>query len=245
MDTGGHEQDRVRTGPSRTAIVLPLLGALLLVVLIGLTAQTGGEMPISGGPNLEHTASPPDQPPMSMPSGPPQGLPSGLPDGEQNPIIKMIAEVMVAILVIGGIALVVAIIALIVRALAGRKPPEGIDDAESDVVVNMVAVQEHLERSTAELDVEGEVNQAIVRCWQGLEEFAAAGGTERGAAQTAREYTLSVLQEAALPAAPLERLANLYEAALFSGDQLPESARAEAIACLTELRRTTEEVAHP
>lgn len=240
MDSGAHDQPRGPIGTSRTGVVLALVGALLLVVLVALATQTAGEMPISGGPSLGGgTPRPPSQPAQAQSGQPTMALPSG--DGQPNPVVRTIAEVMVAIVVIGSVALVAGIVALVVRALRQRQRPEGVDNLDGETVVNLVAVQEHLERSTAELDVEGEVNQAIVRCWQGMEEFAAAGGTERLPAQTAREYTVSVLQRAALPVGPLERLANLYEAALFSGDQLPESARAEAIACLDELRRTTGE----
>lgn len=245
MDAGGHVPDRgpsVRASVSRAAVVLGLVAVLLLVVLVVLTARTAGEMPITGGPSLGSTGEPPSQPPPPpAPTGPPPPLPSG--DSEGSPVVRTVAEVMVALVVIGGIGLAAAAIALIVRALRQRQTPEGIGEDDGEVVVNLVAVQEHLERSSAELDVSGEVNQAIVRCWHGLEEFAAAGGTERGAAQTAREYTVSVLEGAALPLGPLQRLADLYEAALFSGDQLPESARAEAIACLAELQRTTGDAA--
>jgi len=239
MDTDG--RGRTAAVPAgirtRTLLVLALVGAGLVLVLLALTARTAGEAPISGGPDLGNPPPTQAQSQPSAPTAPPERplLPTAEP-GPQHPALRTLVEVLVALAVLAGVGLVALVVVLVVRALGSRPDPEGIDDADGEVVVNLVAVQQHLDHSTSEIDVEGDVNQAIVRCWQGLEHLATSAGATRDPAQTAREFTLSVLDRAALPAAPLARLANLYEAALFSGGQLPERTRAEALACLTDLR---------
>lgn len=227
-------------------MIAVLMGAVVLL-LIGLTARTAPVSPVHVVPEIEQKT------PSAFPTPPPvSGQPSagadpfaGLDQTEPNPIMQFIADLVVAVLVIGAVGLVAWVVVMVVRRLAGNSSPEGIDEADGEVVVDVVAVSEHLARSSAELAVDGDVNQAIVRCWEGLEHLVEDAGAVRDPADTAREFTRRVLATADLPASVVDRLADLYEAALFSGEQLPEQSRAEAVRCLTQLREAVPEAATP
>lgn len=213
---------------------------VLVFVLLALAARTAPENPVTHVPNF--SPSPPTAQPSAQPSeGDPQGqpIPPDLADDTPpSPTAKLIAEIIVAVLVITGVAVVGLVLFLLVRAVTRRQAPEGIEESDGEVVVNLVAMEEHLERSTAELDVDGDVNQAIVRCWEGLELIAKDAGAVRDPAQTAREFTVRVLRQAELPEAAMDELADLYEAALFSGNQLPAKARDDAVRSLQLLRES-------
>lgn len=225
---------------SRRGPLVVAAGVVVLVLLLlALAVRTTPENPVSKVPDFSRP------PPTAQPSAPQpsQG------NGQQNPIppelqdtpsesqwAKLISQIIVALLVIGGVGLAALVLFLVVRTVAGRQSPEGVDEADGDVVVDVVAIEEHLRRSTAELDVDGDVNQAIVRCWEGLEAIAKDAGAVRDPAHTAREFTLRVLRRAELPEAAMSRLADLYEAALFSGNELPARARDEAVRSLQDLR---------
>ena len=240
-DADAGHNDRLEL-PTRADRPRPILfavvgvGAFLVVALLILTTRTGTESPITEVPQF--TAGTP--PPQTQPANPAPsqgGLPS-LPfdDTEPSPVISFLTDLVVALAVIAGIGVVALVVFLVTRTVMRRPPPQGIDDADGEVVVDLIAVEEHLERSVGALDVEGDVNTAIVRCWEGLELLAEDAGAVRDPAQTAREFTLSVLEEAALPLGPMSRLADLYEQALFSAHTLPEQARADAVRCLADLR---------
>jgi Domain of unknown function (DUF4129) len=84
-----------------------------------------------------------------------------------------------------------------------------------------------VETALATLD-EGEVDDAIVTCWLGLERAAAAAGTPRTVAETSAELTERVLTEHQVEAGTLRRLAALYREARYSDHRLGEEQRAEA-----------------
>ena len=233
---------------SRGLLVVALAVVVLVLVLLGLAARTAPESAIYEVPQFDQrtpSASATQPPAEGQPPQQNENPLEGLEDTEPNPILQFISQLVVALLVVGGIGLVTVIVFLLVRTLSRRSAAEGIEDESGEVVVDVVAVQEHLARSSAELDVDGDVNQAIVRCWEGLEHLVEDAGAVRDPAQTAREFTRSVLQTADLPSEVVDRLADLYEAALFSGEQLPEGSRADAVRCLEQLRAAlTDEVVH-
>lgn len=136
------------------------------------------------------------------------------------------------------LAVLAVAVVLAVRAVRRQGLPAGVDEG-LPTVVDVDEVRALLEQSVIQIEVDGDVNRAVVGCWQGLELLAADAGVAREPSQTAREYTVAVLAGAALPVGPLERLADLYEEALFSGARLPEAARAEALDALAGLRTGT------
>lgn len=218
-------------------LIAVVVGAVV-VLLVALTARTEPVSPVHQVPELDQPSPTevPSLPPVpEQPSDQPNPF-DGLEQTEPNPVLQFVADLVVAILVIGAVAVVALIVVVVVRRVAGNSTPDGIDETDGEVIVDVVAVSEHLDRSSAELTVDGDVNQAIVRCWEGLEHLVEDAGAVRDPAQTAREFTRSVLATADLPAATIDRLADLYEAALFSGEQLPEQSRADAVRCLEQLR---------
>lgn len=229
----------LRSTTSRGMLAVAAGVIMLVFVLVALSARTTPENPVSHVPNFSRqppTAQQTAAPSQNASQQQPQPLPPGLEDTPRSPVAEMITEIIVALLVIAGVALVGTVLFLLIRAIAVRQTPAGIEEADGEVVVDLVAVEEHLRRSTAELDVDGDVNEAIVRCWEGLELIAKDAGATRDPAHTAREFTVRVMRRADLPEAAMVRLADLYEAALFSGSQMPERARDDAVRALEQLR---------
>lgn len=232
MDAAPQEPPRPGT-VSRPLTALALACAGLLVLVLGLGARLPAESPVTAFPSFDTT--PP--PPPTVPPRPPVSLPP-LPRSETGPLgdgLGALTEALVPVLVALALAVLVVAVVLAVRVVRGQERPGGVEE-DLPTVVDVEEVQALLERSQNQIGVDGDVNRAVVRCWQGLELLAADAGVAREPSQTAREYTLAVLAGAALPVRPLERLADLYEEALFSGARLPETARAEAMAALTGLR---------
>jgi len=228
-----------RSTPSRGMLAVAAGVIMLVFVLVALTARTTPENPVSHVPDFSRqppTAQPTAAPSQNASEQQPPPVPPELADAPRSPAAEMITEIIVALLVIVGVALVGTVLFLLIRAIAARQTPAGIEESDGEVVVDLVAVEEHLRRSTAELDVDGDVNEAIVRCWEGLELIAKDAGATRDPAHTAREFTVRVMRHADLPEGAMARLADLYEAALFSGNQMPERARDDAVRALQQLR---------
>lgn len=214
--------------------MLALAGAAVLLLLLGLGARLPAESPVTAVPDLAPRTVPAPTP--AAPPAPPP-LPPGAPPQPPSETAQAVGDVLVGLLVVVGVALLVLVLLLVARVVARRPPlPEGIDDTEP-AVVDLAEVEELLRRSRSEIDLDGDVNRAVVSCWRGLEALAADAGVPRGASQTAREYVVAVLTDAQLPQGPAERLADLYEAALFAGTRLPETSRTAALDALAELRR--------
>lgn len=234
---GEASQAEPKVTSTRVLVVAALCATAVLLLLLAVTARTAPESPVTKIPEFSREASrsqPPPPPPPSM------NVPSNnLPTEEiqpPSPVAETITDVIVAVVVVVGSAAVLAIIILITRTVMRREEPEGFEVDDGERVVDLGEVDDLITRSRAELDVGGPVNQAVVRCWEGLEELAENAGSTRKPSQTAREYTMWVLARADLPAEPMAKLADLYEAALFSGEQLPEDARQTAVDSLGELR---------
>ncbi len=215
----------------RGSRALAFAGVVFVLVFVAVVARTQAFPIIHRYPSVNGDPG----------SGPPQRPPPSsnmrlTPQGDANPILEAILQVLMAIVVI-GLAAAVGIVAIKVIQNVVRQQHPAVEDevGDDEPAALRSAVTEHLTRVAAALDVEGDVNTVIVHCWEGLEQLAADGGTVREATQTAREFTRTVLESAELPRRAIDQLADLYEAALFSGEQLPERARGEAIRCLEDL----------
>ncbi|RCK69618.1 DUF4129 domain-containing protein [Desertihabitans brevis] len=237
MAAGQHTRGRSDGGPVLLALALGCAGLLLL--LLALAARTAPSSPLTEVPSFGYPSAPAAPPGEGY--GAPRQEPSVLPEPAPPPAwAAPLAEALVLLVVVVAVLVAAAVVVLVVRGVRARQRPVGIED-DVATVVDVAEVREHLARSQTEIDVDGDVNRAVVRCWQGLERLAAAVGAPRAAHQTAREYTVAVLAAAALPEGPVHRLADVYEDALFSGTRLPESARRTALAALTTLREATEQ----
>lgn len=76
---------------------------------------------------------------------------------------------------------------------------------------------------------------AVIACWVGLEDAAAAAGVARTAAETPAEFTVRVLAVDGVSATDLATLADLYREARYSSHPSTEQSRAKARAALIRL----------
>lgn len=208
---------------------MALAGVVLVLVLLAVVSRTGGTRIIHQYPRFGYGT----RSPLPAPS---LGGYQVAPQGDTPPWLDVIMQILMAIGVLGATALIGMIIVLVIRTLSARPSPAAAGGSEdTDTAVDLVAVDEHLARTAVALEADGDVNTVIVRCWEGLERLAREAGAARDPAQTAREFTRTVLDRATLPLEAVDRLADLYEAALFSGEPLPERARTDAVRCLDQL----------
>jgi len=230
MDTDGPWD----TAKAQLVSALVVVGAI--VTLLALTARTAPKSPVHQVPRFGY-GSPPPPPERSVAPGPPIGPSSG----EGTWLLDLIVQLLVAAVVVSAVGLVAAAVVVIVRRAGGQDATTEPDESrgESGASIDIVAVGAQLARSSAELEFTGDVNAAIVRCWQGLERLAEGAGVTRGPALTAREFTRLTLSRTMMPSDAVDMLADLYQAALFSGARLPEHARTDAVRCLERLQEAT------
>lgn len=98
------------------------------------------------------------------------------------------------------------------------------------------AVAESLEDIRADPDARA----AIIRAYRRFEIALSAARVPRAAWQTPAEFLRTVLTQAPMPAAPVERLTALFELARFSDRPLGADARATACDCLDEVKAALE-----
>lgn len=103
-------------------------------------------------------------------------------------------------------------------------------------------VAESVEHSLTDLSV-GTPDNAIIRCWVGLQDAARAAGIEPRPSETSAELTVRLLDELSVDRASVSRLAALYREARFSTHDLTEDDRAAALAALTAIRRSLPDAA--
>ena len=99
-----------------------------------------------------------------------------------------------------------------------------------------VAVSESLD----DLRSEPDARAAIIRAYRRFELALSAARMPRPAWQTPAEFMRSVLAEASMPSAPVQRLTSLFELARFSERPLGADARAAACDCLDEVKTALE-----
>ena len=114
--------------------------------------------------------------------------------------------------------------------------PEAVDFEvlPADALREALADDDESRRAVVE---RGEVREAIVACWQRLEEVVARCGVARRPAETATELVTRVLRTLDVDPRAVAALAALYQEARFSSHALGEDSRAAARAALEALRR--------
>lgn len=136
------------------------------------------------------------------------------------------------------VAVALALILAVVRAaaaLAGRRTPDPIEEIVEDAAVDRSDVREVLRMAREQIDLDGDAERAVIRCWEALEALGARAGLARAESQTATDYVVSMLAAVDLPRRAAERLAALYARALFSSARLGPEDVAEARADLVLL----------
>lgn len=149
------------------------------------------------------------------------------------------------LLVIGGLAATVALVALytlVSLLLSGREPTRRLQlgDAADGVDLDVGdALREQAGRSARTLAATParEAGNAVVACWVELERVAEAAGQARARAQTPTEFTAMLLAELSGDRQPVDTLLALYHQARFSSDPLPGDAATTAAASLHTLSR--------
>jgi hypothetical protein len=165
------------------------------------------------------------------------------PDPIDGGFEDQLGRVGVGLLVLGGMAATVAMVALyslVSLLLAGRDPAHRLvlGDASDAVDLDIEAVlREQASRSAQALQSTptGEASNAVVACWVELEGVAEAAGQPRARAQTPTEFTAMLLAELSGDQQAVDTLLELYHRARFSSSPLPDHAAATAADSLHRL----------
>ncbi|WP_344841551.1 DUF4129 domain-containing protein [Kribbella ginsengisoli] len=134
--------------------------------------------------------------------------------------------------------LVVALVVLVLIRLiyqVATAPRSKKTRAEKVVPTKAERLAEAVERGLRVVE-RGTPADAVIACWVGLEDAAAAAGVPRDEAETPAEFTVRVLAVEGVSAPELAVLAGLYREARYSAHPTSEAAREEARAALTRLR---------
>lgn len=110
-------------------------------------------------------------------------------------------------------------------------PPEADIDPETALRRASVSLTEDAEEQQAAL-ASGTPRNAVVACWQRLEDRARAAGFSARRSDTSTEFATRLLERASADPAAVQRLARLYREARFSDHELTEQHRTEAAEAL-------------
>ncbi len=152
-----------------------------------------------------------------------------------------------------AVLLVALLLALAVRAVmrAGGRPVEEEDpllpvgDAEGDphaVVLDDLRRSARAAADEVRRDSAGTAD-AVVRCWERLEEHGERLGTPRGAHETPTEYGSDLLRRHGADPDAVDELLHLFHRARFGRGGLPEGSAARAAAALERVAATLREPA--
>jgi hypothetical protein len=219
-------------------IIVPLGFALIMIVAA-----------LQGTPRIrilesENEALPmaSEQPQPTVTPGPPL-----LPEQGENPVLKVIAIIIAAILTTAAVAVLVFLVILLVRklismwrdrALPAREGAE-IDDLPAAASVAPTPDAVVIRRGIAEaIRVMGDVSDpgdAIIAAWVGLEQTAADSGVTRAPSETPREFTLRIIARRGATQQDVTALVDLYEQVRFGGHLASDDDRAQARTLLARL----------
>ncbi len=223
--------------PTARTFTVTLLATLLLGVL-GLASLSGigtlvSDEPVTSpwGPMTFGTLRP--QPTFAS-----SGQFGEVHDGPGYVMPDWVGQLIIAV-VVGAVALVALRFLFLVAAAVEKRRNAVAVDAEVpeavDVDLELDEVQESFTQTLDDLRAGLDVHGAIIECWRRLADLAAASGVPRRASQTAEEYTLAILGSLPVDRTDLATLADLYETAMFSGEESAPADRDLAIGCLDRL----------
>lgn len=209
----------------RTAAAVAL--AVLATLLVWWGANTGEPLLTPPSGTLDPFADPPE--PLPTPSEDVvEGAEAVMERGDDAPLD-------VSWLLYVGVAVVLAAIAMLLRALlrplgAVDQPPEPGDDLALDQLVEATA-----QPSQDEALAQREPRDAVVACWVAVEDGVERAGLERSPAETSEDLTRRVLGQWQVDQGAIARLAGLYREARFSRHAMTEPDRAAALAALERI----------
>ncbi|WP_457208197.1 DUF4129 domain-containing protein [Nocardioides sp. P5_C9_2] len=124
-------------------------------------------------------------------------------------------------------------------AWALRRVHEDVATGEFEALDDRRRIAEAMAQDGAEqvrLLEEGEPRNAIVECWHRFEVQAERAGLGRRPSETSSELALRMLDAADVDRAAVTRLLELYREARFSGHEVDEEARRDALDALARIR---------
>jgi hypothetical protein len=142
----------------------------------------------------------------------------------------------------GGLALLVWLVALVLRELRAHRVREGERTAVGFAVLDEPArVARQVAADAGEQETllrDGDPRNGIVAAWHHFEVQGERAGVARRASETSSEYGLRILDLAEADGGSVNRLAELYREARFSDHPVTEEHRARALAALADVRRS-------
>jgi hypothetical protein len=150
----------------------------------------------------------------------PPGDRSGSPPAPDRPLAYVVALLVGAGLVAGGVALL--------RVMDSRAPTRAEDSKED--------LRDEIDASIEDLQTIGDPRAAVIACYRRLQRTASDAGVERRASDTPFELLHRLLQRESVPEERARRLTILFEAARFSTATVDDRMRREALDCLIEIR---------
>jgi hypothetical protein len=145
---------------------------------------------------------------------------SGSPPAPNSPLAYVVALLIGAGLVAGGVATL--------RAMDSRAPTRA-EDSEEDFL-------DEIDASIEDLETIEDPRAAVIACYRRLQRTASDAGVERRASDTPFELLHRLKQRESVPEDRARRLTILFEAARFSTATVDDRMRREALDCLIEIR---------
>jgi len=162
---------------------------------------------------------------------------------EEQPSARLPRWLPVLLVLLVTFALALAVRALI-RAGGGRveqeDPPLPVGDAEGDpqaLVLDDLRTSARAAAGEVRRDAAGTAD-AVVRCWERLEQHGERLGTPRGPHETPTEYGADLLRRHGADADAVEELLRLYHRARFGRAGLPDGTAARAAEALERVAET-------
>lgn len=227
-----------------------VVAAALLVVALAAWASTSGPSGVFTDRGFDPATAPSEEPSVSTSAGfeePPAVQDRG--DGVQEWVSVLALVLQVAVTLVAAYLLVRYVGLPLLRWLRGkrsarRRERAARDDADGFAVLEPPAAvaQEMAADAAAQRELlvgTGSPRNAVVACWHRFEAQGEAAGVGRHPWETSSEYTMRVLDLVDAHQPAVSRLGALYREARFSAHELTEQHRAEALAALDEIHRTT------
>ncbi len=223
-------------GPGRVAVAAVVGCTLLVTLLVSWAALIGPGQVLDGeGPGrvgvtgARSEMTPPDPGPSR----------EKLQDGE-NREAPLIVSILAVGLVVLAMLVLLAGLAAAIRFLWRLRPraSEHAVQVEFDVVEAPARVAEAIIADAAAQRtalLEGSPRNGIVQCWHRFETQAAGVGMPRRAWETSSEHALRILELAEADQVAVSRLSALFREARFSGHEVTEESRRQAVVALEDL----------
>jgi hypothetical protein len=151
------------------------------------------------------------------------------------PPSPVLGWILLAVVVLAGLAGVAMLIASLVRAARNLADSGALAPPRAAGTAVREALAPAAEQALVAVE-QPDAREAVVRSWLLLGEAAAATGVPSRPAETAAEYAARLAAELEVPGSELDRLADLYREARFSQHAVGEPQRAEARELLRRLR---------